>query len=683
MTRAAYERKRSAAAATSRSMSRAGRDIGDIPPVADNARRWRGEQSLRAFCEAYFPRRFSLAWSNDHLKVIAKIEACVVRGDTLAVAMPRGSGKTSMCEVGAMWAVITGRHPFVFLVGSSADHALTMLESIKSELANNEELAADFPEVCYPIRRLEGESRRCIGQHHHGLPTNIGWGQDELILPTIPGSKASGAIIRVAGITGNIRGAKHVRSDGVSVRPTLAIVDDPQTDESAASPSQCETRYATLTGAILGLAGPGRRTACIVPCTVIQPGDLADRLLDRQKSPLWQGERCKMVYQFPTAEKLWDQYAQIRNDSFRADRHGEEATEFYGEHRAEMDAGAVIAWPARHNPDELSAIQHAMNLLQRDKYAFFAEYQNEPLKEEDEATQTTADQVAAKANGIKRGVAPKGAGRLTAFIDVQEKVLYWLVASWSDEFGGHVVDWGTYPDQGRAYFTLAEVRKTLAAAKPKAGFEAALLAGLDACTNTIAGREWKREDGATMRVERIAIDANWGNSTEIVRAFCRRSPHAALLIPAHGRYVGASSFPLADRAKAAGERVGYYWRMSVIQGQRHVVYDTNHWKSLLDSRIRAAPGDRGSLSLYGSPSDHRMLADHLTAEYGVKTEGRGRTVIEWKLRPGRDNHGLDCLVGAAVLASVLGVDPAGPGGMNKPKRTMSMREYIDAQRKRR
>ncbi len=67
-------------------------------------------------------------------------------------------------------------------------------------------------------------------------------------------------------------------------------------------------------------------------------------------------------------------------------------------------------------------------------------------------------------------------------------------------------------------------------------------------------------------------------------------------------------------------------------------------------------GDPGCLSLFGrDAARHRLLADHLTSEYRVKTEGRGRTVDEWKLRvTGLDNHWLDCLVGAAVAASMQG-----------------------------
>jgi hypothetical protein len=67
-------------------------------------------------------------------------------------------------------------------------------------------------------------------------------------------------------------------------------------------------------------------------------------------------------------------------------------------------------------------------------------------------------------------------------------------------------------------------------------------------------------------------------------------------------------------------------------------------------------GDKGCLSLFGrDPEKHRLLAEHLTAEYRVKTTGRGRTVDEWKPRPDRvDNHWFDCLVGCAVGAAMQG-----------------------------
>src|SRR4029079_13415646 len=178
------------------------------------------------------------------------------------------------------------------------------------------------------------------------------------VLPSVQGSAAGGAIIQVAGITGRIRGMKFKRADGRPVRPSLVLLDDPQTDESARSPSQCAAREQILAGAILGLAGPGKKIAGLMTLTVVRPEDMADRILDREKHPQWQGQRTKMVYAFPTNEKLWQQYAQLRADGQRTERGTTDATEFYRQNQIDMDAGTLVAWPQRHNPDELSAIQH-------------------------------------------------------------------------------------------------------------------------------------------------------------------------------------------------------------------------------------------------------------------------------------------------------------------------------------
>jgi len=96
---------------------------------------------------------------------------------------------------------------------------------------------------------------------------------------------------------------------------------------------------------------------------------------------------------------------------------------------------------------------------------------------------------------------------------------------------------------------------------------------------------------------------------------------------------------------------------------RHVDADTNYWNSFVHERLATAMGDAGCLSIFGRKAvQHRLLADHLTAEYRVRTEGRGRTVDEWKLPPSKpDNHWLDCIVGCAAGASMQGVERIGAG----------------------
>jgi phage terminase large subunit GpA-like protein len=394
-----------------------------------------------------------------------------------------------------------------------------------------------------------------------------------------------------------------------------------------------------------------------------------------------------MVYSFPTDEKKWQRYSELRGESLRTHGDIHLATEFYVADQEAMDVGAAIAWPERFNHDEASAIQHAMNLKLQDEAAFFAEYQNEPLPAElPEADLLTADQIAAKTNRAPRGVSPTGASRITAFIDVQQSLLFYVIAAWADDFTGYLIDYGTYPGQNRSYFTLRDARVTLAAVARNAGLEGAIYAGLDTLTHQLIGRDWQDENGTVLRIERCLIDANWGSSTDVVYQFCRQSAHAAIVMPSHGRFVGASSVPFSEYKKKPGERVGLNWRVTNVVGKRairHVTFDANFWKSFVQARLAVAMGDRGCLSLFGDrPDAHRLFAEHLTAEYRVKTQGRGRTVDEWKLRPERsDNHWLDGLVGCAVGASMQGAALLGTDTLAPCKRERL--SFAELQRRRR
>jgi hypothetical protein len=677
-----YEAHKEAANARSREESQSVREISEegwIHDARQPQRRAEAGGSFRLFCETYFPRTFNLAWSQDHLKVIRKIEQAVLQGGLFAMAMPRGSGKTSLCEVACLWALLYGHREFIALIGADEEHAAEMLDSIKTELENNELLEEDFSEVSGPIRALEGIHQRAAGQLYHGKRTHIGWTAKEIVLPAVPGSLSSGALIKVAGITGRIRGMKHKRTDGKTVRPSLVLLDDPQTDESARSPSQCYTREQILSGAILGLAGPGRKIAGLMTLTVVRPDDMADRLLNREKHPAWQGERTKMVYAFPTNEKLWNQYAQLRAQGQRDDRGVEEANDFYRQNQVAMDTGAMVAWEVRHNPDELSAIQHAMNLkLDHGEGAFWAEYQNEP-KPEDAAGDMgmSTDDILAKANGMRRAEVPVGVNHLTMFIDVQGSLLYWMICGWEDDFTGYILDYGAYPDPKRAYFTLRDVSRTLMHVHAGTGQEGAIYAGLEALTLQKLSQEYRRDDGAMMKLNRCLIDANWGNSTDVVYQFCRQSDHSAVLMPSHGKYAGAASTPFAEYRNKPGDRSGLHWRIPKLQGKRSIRYcliDTNYWKSFVQARLAVPKGDPGCLSIFGH-QDHQLLAEHLTSETKTQTAGRGRTIEEWRLRqPGLDNHWLDCLVGCATAASISGAVLFGTQARRVPTKRISLSE---------
>ena len=90
-----YQALKERARARSAALSLAGRDIGELPAVVDPKRKQEAATDFRRFCEAYFPETFYLPWSPDHIKVIAKIEQAVLEGGLFAMAMSRGSGKTT------------------------------------------------------------------------------------------------------------------------------------------------------------------------------------------------------------------------------------------------------------------------------------------------------------------------------------------------------------------------------------------------------------------------------------------------------------------------------------------------------------------------------------------------------------------------------------------------------------
>lgn len=655
-----YEDRRNAERDRQAEQSLAGRDIGQLPEVVNPNRKAACERNFQLFCESYFPETYSLAWSPDHLKVIEKIETAVLRGGLFALALPRGSGKTTITESAALWSMLYGHREFVVLIGATESAALELLDSLKTELEVNERLAEDFPEVCYPVAQLEGIANRCAGQLYKGERTRITWTSNEIVLPTIEGSRASGIIVRVAGITGRIRGMKFKRSDGRNVRPSLVVIDDPQTSESAGSLEQTRKRVRVLAGDILGLAGPGQKISGIMPCTIIRPGDMADIILNRNTHPDWNGEKTRMVYRFPTNMKLWEEYAEIRAEALRTEGNFQKATEFYLANREAMDAGAEVSWEARFNHDEVSALQHAMNLKFQDEQAFQSEYQNDPLPDDTaDDSLLSVDEICAKINGLARRRVPLKCDRLTMFVDVQKALLFYVVIAWAEDFTGAVIDYGSWPDQHRHEYSLADANPSIQTLFPKAGFEGALYAALSALADECLGREWEREDGAVLKIERALVDANWGQSTDVVYQFCRQSSHAGVILPSHGRYVGASSKPMTEYRKQQGDRLGFNWMIPNVAGKRairHVIYDTNYWKSFIHARLAVPVGDKGSLTLYGRiPGAHQLFAEHLTAEYRVKTQGRGRTVDEWKLKPqSHDNHFLDCVAGCAVCGSMLG-----------------------------
>lgn len=699
---AAGQAHRERARARSSALSAADREIGPLPDVEDPDRKESCRFNFQLFCETYLRRWFFFAWSDEQLTVIKRIERAVLNGGLFAVAMPRGGGKTALCRAAVLWAILFAHHTYVMLVCASDDKYVEEgRAAIKTALETFPLLLADFPETCYPIHALEGIHNRCKGQTLDGEPTRMSWKEKgRLILPTVEGSASSAAVIGGGGLkAGTIRGSNFTTADGELRRPSLVIVDDPQTDESAGSTLKCAKLERLISQAILGMAGPDGKIAVLMPCTVIQRGDVADRLLDREKHPRWKGHRTAMLQSWPERMDLWDQYWDLCCAELKGNADLEEedidpcpqGTQFVRDNFDEMHRSAKASWESRKRPYHLSAVQQAMDLYYGDRIGFFSEYQNwlmtagspsDPTSSED--LHLDADKLAVKWSGHARGVLPPPASFVTAFIDCHDRALYWVLCAWGTDFTGWVLDYGTFPETRRQTFYVGTFSPTLQSKFPGTGLEGALHAGLDALTETLLNARYRRTDGAELPVNLCLIDT--GYQTKTVRNFIDGSRFVGRLQSSFGKALGPDETPFSAYKQRAGERIGDDWLIRKAQRSahrsQHVVFEANNWKTFAARRLLTEIGDPGSLSFYGvkgKDQPHWFFARHMSAEHAKEEDGRQRKQT-WTRRPGEtENHWFDGVVGNCVAASILGVKLGGAGAVGR--RRLSLRE-LQQRRKR-
>lgn len=680
-----YEQHKEKMAERSRAKSAAGREIGDLPAVADRQRRDECRFDFRRFCDVYNPAAFSLGWSPYQLRAAKRIEECVLDGALYAFAEPRGGGKTTRCRMAVLWAASYAHRRFPVLIGANDEKAGDGLEALKTWIRFLPLFAADFPEISYPAARLKGIAQGAKGQTFGGNSTLIEWSAGRIVFPTLRPSAdwleqswlpdwplredgmvpTSGVVVDAVGLTGEgIRGTLVTLSTGEQLRPDLVICDDPQTRESARSPTQNATREALLSADVLGMGGPDKTISALMPCTIIYAGDMADCMTDRQKHPLWRGERTKMLESMPTNMDAWRKYFEVYTACTAMEPPDlTAANEHYLANREVLDAGAAASWEDRKYPNEISAVQHAMHRYFRDPKGFASEYQSAPESDLDPAgaaTQIEEAALARKLNTVPRAIVPRDCNMLTSFIDVQQEVLFYMVCGWTDGFGGSIVDYGAFPPQNRAMFEASSPSPALSTIFPQMKPSARIYAGLAELVPMLLARHWDQVDGGgKLVVAQLLIDA--GHETETIHDFISRSPLKAIIKPSMGRGIDPTAKPMNEYRKEAGDETGWNWRIDARpQGKgRFVSFDTYPFKDFVADGLLAPPGTSGAIYLPGgSIAEHPLLVTHLTSEFRTPSfaaSGWARWVNKWKVRPDRrENHLFDTLVGCALAASVAG-----------------------------
>ena len=288
----------------------------------------------------YLPEHFRLPCSEMHRWLAEWLDRMVYeRGVKINVLGPRGGAKSTLGTLAfPLRAALEQREAYVWVVSDTAHQAHAHLENLKAELVENALLAADYPEAvgCGPV-----------------------WRNGAIVLRNGVGIEAFGTGQRV-------RGRRRRAS-----RPTLIICDDLQNDGHMLSALLREGSRTWFHGTLLKAGTP--QTNVINLATALHQEALAVEL---HRTPGWTSRIFRAIQSWPEDLALWQQweaiYADAENPAARDD-----ARRFYEEHRAAMDAGAVVLWP------ELEDLYTLMRLrAESGRTAFEREKQNSPINPE-------------------------------------------------------------------------------------------------------------------------------------------------------------------------------------------------------------------------------------------------------------------------------------------------------------
>jgi hypothetical protein len=623
-----------------RAQRAAASDIGRIPDVVDPERKEACRRDLVKFMQTYQAHIFTRPFCPDLLRAVRTLQKNILEYGQSAEALPRGFGKTTIGESALEWAALYGHRKFMPVIAATKEAAAQICQNVKEELASNELLAEDFPEATYPIEKLGGHNQRAGSQTYQGKLTEIEWKSQEIQLANIPGADCAGACIVTIGRTGALRGLKRG-----TMRPDFVFIDDCQTRETARSKEQTDRLEKKLMGDVRGLAGHKRMISGYMACTIIEKGDLSDRMTDPAQHPDWSGHRGRLVYSWPTNQKLWDTYLELwESDNVGGDHTHRSATEFYRQHREAMDAGARVADESLYDEAfELSAIQHAVNLRKGgSEYAFNAEYQNDPIANSTSAYTITAEYVAAKTNTFPRWVAPEDAIDIVAHCDINLYGLSWSVIWIDKRFSWGVLAYGRIPGRG------------LLVPKGTGEVEAKRLVarGLAEYLEIVSNAKIQRGH-ASAAISIGGIDA--GYMSDVVAGMCQRDPRAIrMLVPTRG-------FAAQKYRPEAGKTLQLWEKAHLSQGAvtgRFVAFDADYWRSTMQRAFltdAGAPGC-GSLHALAVGTSHRDYAAQIAAEQlaEVYTSDKGGQAFRWTHEPGAVWDWADSLTGCLVMAASRG-----------------------------
>jgi len=639
----------------------------EIPQCVNPKRRERCLQDPERFLKTYLAKKYKQPFGRVHSRVITTIHDRAISGGKKAIAAPRSRGKSTIIK--GMNIYLTARELVRFIVPICATTKLAgrIYKDYRNEWGTNDLLYQDFPEICAPVRELEGAPQRAGRQHIGGNLTHINWSAtDFLRLPRVPGdandylkslgkewSPFGGVKMTFAGLDAAFRGM-NIDDD----RPDFLIIDDPETRESAKSIDQINDRIEIIEKDIEGLEGQEKPIAMVMVTTLQNTYCVSAQFTDPEKRPAWEGERYGWIESWPTNAAMWDDYITKRKSAqAKGDRHGMAAVEFYLGNQSAMDAGVAML---AENYKEIatddgrkvvhSAIQEAYNkIADTSLSAFKSEYQNDPDDMADEfVNKIAAHTVIGCESEFDRYSVGNDAEIIVTGVDVRKSELHFVSIA-SGPTAKHCLFNYDVVSHGTSETTVEQA-------------ETAIVEGLDGLLALWAESPCIDRNGTARAIDLVLVDKGWmGSWKEDGQRKTWASQPVELFCIQKGlrRFLPAKGAPnYKSPAQSRDVIIGDNWHINRGKGIERtcseVIWNAEHWHSLVEDLFASSnPDERIQLftATDGVHRGHERLSQHIREGAEDLLDMRKKGTAGRKQRYRRD-HWWDATAMALVAKSV-------------------------------
>lgn len=590
-------------------------------------RRNKARESLVEFIRTYLVGSlFSFPPEGMMCQALEEMEHSLTSARPYNIELPRGSGKTTAAEAMCLYLLAYGFRTFLVVISNNQRAAGNILNDLYHVVTDGDgPFANDFPEICLPYVLANGSFRRRMTIR--GALVEISKNATTLQFPRIHDEDGtplptSGSIVTCRGMTAGVRGLKVG-----ALRPDLAILDDLQDAEIAASNEQVEKVLTFIRKDVINLSS-GRKLAVLMTSTPICSDDLCAKI---ENDPNWRTTKYRAVVKWPVDIRkngdngLWGEYFRKYDAENMANGAHDGSLQYYRSHREQMDDGAEL-FSTRYNEADghISALQALMERRHLiGKAAFASEMQMSPQRESYALDIAPAD-VAKAIGSFPRASVPEGYRLTVAALDLNvSHALTLVVKSYRPDMSSVVVVHRVFPTAIPATLSDADYSSRVAQALDNAAkYLSSLDIGIDALGIDAGGRNWD-------------VVCSWSRSCQSVHGI----PACAMAGRASHKFNAFSRSRLRDaqnRTVLCGDPAEHARAGS---GQKYLFWDSDHYRERVQRALLTPLGGPGGCQLYAAdPAEHVEYATQVCNERirHIRHLSDGRDAYEWISREPHD-----------------------------------------------